>query len=358
MPSGVMDRTGVDALLSAVATLATFRDLDSLRRHTLNIVPSLVSANSISWNEVDVDHGRVEAIMEPHVVTEELADAFVEHIGDHPVIANHAKTGDGRPLAISDFLSASTFRSTGLYRHFYREIGTEDQMSFILPDPRMIIGVALNRERRGFTEGERHMLNALRPHLAQAYRNAEDFSRMQRSLAGMEVLVEQDGDGLLLVDRQGFTEYVTPRCLDSFGRWFGGWVGGAVPEVVREWLLPVSKPQAPVKPLVMDRGSAHLLIRRVPVPDGVALLVSEVQGDRAAALLGRLGLTRREVEVLLLLTDGRTVAATAAHLGISRRTVEKHVQHIYDKLGLENRVAATNLVRQLERTPNPTLGAA
>ena len=42
----------------------------------------------------------------------------------------------------------------------------------------------------------------------------------------------------------------------------------------------------------------------------------------------------------------------ASHLGISPRTVEKHVQRGYNKLGLDNRVAATNLVRQLERGAN------
>jgi DNA-binding CsgD family transcriptional regulator len=124
---------------------------------------------------------------------------------------------------------------------------------------------------------------------------------------------------------------------------------GYLPEEVIAWLgdpLPFAAPPAP---LLIDRGDRHLMVRRVPVPDGKVLLVSEVHNDHTAALLHRLGLTRREAETLLLLTDGHTIAVAASRLGISPRTVEKHIQRGYNKLGLDNRVAATNLVRQLER---------
>lgn len=53
------------------------------------------------------------------------------------------------------------------------------------------------------------------------------------------------------------------------------------------------------------------------------------------------GLTRRETEVLLLLSDGLTDAQIADRLVISPRTVGKHVQSIYGKLHLSSRSAAT-----------------
>ena len=82
-----------DALLRAVGSLAEFRDLDALRHHTVALLPSLVSTNGVAWNEVDVEHGRVEAVMESGLVTEETAAAFVTHMGDHPVIAHVNATG-------------------------------------------------------------------------------------------------------------------------------------------------------------------------------------------------------------------------------------------------------------------------
>jgi HD-GYP domain-containing protein (c-di-GMP phosphodiesterase class II)/DNA-binding CsgD family transcriptional regulator len=53
------------------------------------------------------------------------------------------------------------------------------------------------------------------------------------------------------------------------------------------------------------------------------------------------GLSDREVEVLGLLARGCSNAEIAARLVISRRTAEHHVQHIYTKIGVSSRAAAT-----------------
>ncbi len=53
------------------------------------------------------------------------------------------------------------------------------------------------------------------------------------------------------------------------------------------------------------------------------------------------GLSRRELEVLRLLTAGRTSAEIASELFISTRTAEHHIQNIYTKIGVSNRASAT-----------------
>ncbi|MEP6589168.1 MAG: helix-turn-helix transcriptional regulator, partial [Polaromonas sp.] len=52
------------------------------------------------------------------------------------------------------------------------------------------------------------------------------------------------------------------------------------------------------------------------------------------------GLTQREAEVMDWLACGKTDAEIAALLSISPRTVQKHLEHIYVKLGVETRTAA------------------
>jgi HD-GYP domain-containing protein (c-di-GMP phosphodiesterase class II) len=53
------------------------------------------------------------------------------------------------------------------------------------------------------------------------------------------------------------------------------------------------------------------------------------------------GLTQRELEVLLVLVRGRSNQEIAEDLGISAKTVGHHVQHVYQKLGVRSRAAAT-----------------
>jgi DNA-binding NarL/FixJ family response regulator len=53
------------------------------------------------------------------------------------------------------------------------------------------------------------------------------------------------------------------------------------------------------------------------------------------------GLTGREVEVLGLLARGYTNRQIATRLAVSAKTVSNHVEHIYTKLDLSSRAAAT-----------------
>ena len=56
--------------------------------------------------------------------------------------------------------------------------------------------------------------------------------------------------------------------------------------------------------------------------------------------LEALGVTTREIEVLQWLAAGKTDREVAALLGCSHRTVQKHLQRLYVKLGVETRTAA------------------
>ena len=53
------------------------------------------------------------------------------------------------------------------------------------------------------------------------------------------------------------------------------------------------------------------------------------------------GLTEREVEVLRLLAHGLSNPEIGKRLVVSRRTAEHHVQHVYAKIGVSSRAAAT-----------------
>ena len=77
-------------------------------------------------------------------------------------------------------------------------------------------------------------------------------------------------------------------------------------------------------------------------PDGVSALMREYldrarHGDDARSDL----LTERETQVVKLIAEGHSGREIAELLHISEHTVERHREHILDKLGLRDRVALT-----------------
>jgi DNA-binding CsgD family transcriptional regulator len=50
-------------------------------------------------------------------------------------------------------------------------------------------------------------------------------------------------------------------------------------------------------------------------------------------------LSRRQQEVARWIREGKSNVEIARIMGISPRTVQKHIEHIFDKLGVESRVA-------------------
>jgi DNA-binding CsgD family transcriptional regulator len=69
-------------------------------------------------------------------------------------------------------------------------------------------------------------------------------------------------------------------------------------------------------------------------------IIETQSSTEEARLQERLGLTAREAEVLLWVGYGKGTRDIAEILGMSPRTVQKHLDQIYGKLGVENRAVA------------------
>ncbi|WP_442943581.1 helix-turn-helix transcriptional regulator [Nitrospirillum sp. BR 11752] len=76
-------------------------------------------------------------------------------------------------------------------------------------------------------------------------------------------------------------------------------------------------------------------------PDEFLFRISETGAGRAeSALQQALGLTAREAEVLVWIAHGKSNRDISDILGISPRTVNKHLEQVFVKLGVENRASA------------------
>lgn len=88
--------------------------------------------------------------------------------------------------------------------------------------------------------------------------------------------------------------------------------------------------------------------------DRPLLILSEDRPRLEPEFLKAVGLSPREAEVLALVAEGRTNAEVARLLFASPRTIGKHLEHIYRKLGVENRSAAVLRVLALLSAWNRT----
>lgn len=102
------------------------------------------------------------------------------------------------------------------------------------------------------------------------------------------------------------------------------------------------------EPLILERLGQRLVVRFVPnrAENRHLLLLEKQTLPFSPATLKALGLTRREAEILVWIARGKTNNEIAGLLYISPRTVKKHLEHVYQKLGVESRTEA--VARALE----------
>jgi DNA-binding CsgD family transcriptional regulator len=113
---------------------------------------------------------------------EDLVRAYWQHYWDCQFCSYPGRTGDlGSIIKVTDFYSARQWHSTGMYTDCERPLGTEHTLMLCLPEaqqdpagPGRHVRLYLSRgPGPDFSERDRALLVLLRPHLHQAYLDAE-----------------------------------------------------------------------------------------------------------------------------------------------------------------------------------------
>lgn len=245
---------------------------------------------------------------------------------DNPLVGYMARTRDGSAHTWSEFVTRRRLHATALWDGLFRPLGIERQMVALLPAPApLLVGVVFNRCGRDFTERERALLNLLRPHLVNAYRNAQ----ARTIVSALGEAAGQRFDALVLLGALGEPLAPTPRArelLPAFGERFPAWCRRTR-----------RRAPLPAEPLLATRGDLTVEGRFL-TPSVVALRAFRARPRPGPLTL--LGLTRREREVLALVAQGHTNKQIADRLDVHPATVKKHLERIYVKLGVRTRTAA------------------
>ena len=243
---GWLTQRHVRALLKGLQEVYANANLETFPFQVLSALPHVVPTEATGYNEVDLLKRQARTVVEPaEILPPEHERLLVEHIDEHPLITYYQRTQDGQARTISDFLTRSQFHHLGLYNEFYRPMGIEDQMAIVLPmPPPLILGIVVNRGRRSFSEHDRLLLNLLRPHLIQAYHNAEAVSRLQQELAQLRQAVEESNSGIITLAGNGRVLLMTERARCWVEAYFGKLPQHArgLPDTLRCWVASSTSP--------------------------------------------------------------------------------------------------------------------
>ena len=164
--------------------------------------------------------------------------------------------------------------------------------------------------------------------------------------------LDSTGQHLITVSENGVIQWATPQTYALFAKAKASknWQDSEFPQQVQQWLA-----RGP------DAGH-QLSLFNIDYPLKVTLISLQTNGDPllrledgrkptgASLLKEQLALTERESEVLNWIANGKSNRDIALILEMSPRTVNKHLEQIFPKLGVENRTAAAAIALKIMAT--------
>jgi DNA-binding CsgD family transcriptional regulator len=270
---------------------------------------------------------------------------------EHPA-TNYDQALNGRTLKMPDLPNSPKFHRPRLGNEFCCRIDGAYQMAIVLsPSPLKIIEIAVNRSRKDFSDRAQLIVNLLRPHLVQAYYNLAVTTQTGQELTYAGRAMECAGVGAVVLAGES-TAFITFRARQMLKSYFPNSPvrSSGIPDSLQKWLkqqLAMLRQRdnwpPPIKPFVVEREDWRLVVRLLAESNQNLLVLNEQRIASEPKDLQHLGLSPREAEVLYWVAKGKTNEETGSILTASARTVGKHLERIYQKLGVETRTAAAIL---------------
>ena len=348
-----------NAVLNAISALNVESDLNSLEARFTEALSRLISAEHYTFDFFDSLASRWDSGWNhpEGCYSQEVMVAFGLYFQEHPLLGNFLETGLCFPRKISDFMPTQKFQRLALYNECYRWVDTDAQITVGVPvSPNRILMTTANRKRKDFTESDRRALAALRPHLIANYQTAVALSKFEHQQKQLRGALEISDSGFVLLDQQARLVFMTKRARLWLKEYFSDWseTRSSLPDPVARWsthyVRRITEPElsSPALPLEITRNGARLQIRLCinHASEQIVLVLEEEQTEICLKTLEVFSLTPREIEIMGWVLRGKTNNEIGFLCDISARTVQKHLEHIFQKFGVETRTAAALLVTE------------
>ena len=347
----------LNAIIAFLPELYRAADMITFPVTSLRFINRLMPTAVFStYNEIEMKTGSARVFYEPDTYTE-AAELFKPglwtHRNQHPLMKLHQEGRHNDVHMISDHLSRPELHRLELYTEVLQKMNVEDTLSFSLQNHRDLKTFYAINSDRPFTERDRAVARIIRPHLVQAFENVLAFTDA-RAMAALSAHVFRGGShGLILADFSGRIIHASELASGHLAHLHTRNEPGSVPLAANENLPPQilswlqrlgTSPQASALPLEIEMPGFSLIYRGAVVDERHWIIASQEQNIDALAdaLRDAYELSERQADVLLWISRGKSNVDIARILEISDRTVAKHIEHIFGKLGVENRLSATH----------------
>ncbi len=151
--------------------------------------------------------------------------------------------------------------------------------------------------------------------------------------------VDVGGHGVLVIDALGRVAWRSPQAA----AWLRELSPDAPDGLPADWLAWLAEPNAADQHVSTSHNVVVRNLGAVGLGEQMLLLHRRAEPTAAACRVSTASLTPREAEVLSWVAKGKTNRDVGDILGLSPRTVNKHLEHVFEKLGVETRAAAAAL---------------
>jgi len=325
-------------LVDTLGELHAAESPQELMDWTLNKLGRQLGQDFSVWTQYDAQGHLVGGQISNEVSSSvwNYAPVIQKHLPEHPAVRAYRSSGQKIcALRTSDLVSQQKLDETPLFRDAYRHVGARHQICLFFDSPESgPASLLFGRNGTEYTDAQAQTVRDLSSHFLIALRRLSRIESLEHALHSPETLSFQ---AILNGSRWYYSQAgaQTTECVsDAFG------TAREIFMVPLRLMRQISSDKAR-QPIQDQQGNewmatSHMMGR-------VIHLILE-PSPHQDVLTAYPTLTRREKETAQWISEGKTNSEISQLMSISSKTVDKHVEHLFRKVGVQTRAA---LVREM-----------
>jgi hypothetical protein len=177
------------------------RSEEELRGTIIANILKVVPGQNAVVHTLDLKKRTVQPILPAHPFSRAFLAGIKSFIHEHPSFSDLKRSPRGR--LISDFIGPRQWHGMALYNEAYRPEGLEDQIGVrTCLSGAWCTGVAVLRDRTGFSPKERQCMSLLIGHFEQAFLNVRAIGKLHLSLTETQAQLDVLPCGTILINEK------------------------------------------------------------------------------------------------------------------------------------------------------------